>query len=134
VDPAEALLLQAAEAATQLVALAADHLRAERAVRPTLVPGQAHALRHVQRNRDREHVVFFRKVNQLLSGLGLDVCGVDNRQAACCQPLARDVVQDIERILAGRLIVLVVGDQAATEVAGYHLGRCEVPLRERPLA
>jgi len=43
-------------------------------------------------------------------------------------------VQHVERVRGGRLVVLVVGDQTTTEVAGQHLGRREMPRRERRLA
>ncbi len=78
--------------------------------------------------------MLFREVDELLSALWLDVRSVDHGQATGRQTLARDEVQDVEGVLAGRLIVFVVGDQAAAKVARYHFGRCEVLLGERRLA
>ncbi len=46
------------------------------------------------------------------------------------EPLADDDAEHLEGVLAGVLVVLVVGDQAAAEVAGDHLVGAEVLARE----
>ncbi len=74
-------------------------------------------------------------VDQLAAALLLDVGGgVHDGAPAGREPLARDVVEDVEGVAAGALVVLVVGDQAAAEVAGDDLGRLEVPAGEGGLA
>src|SRR5207253_9081574 len=55
-------------------------------------------------------------------------------ELSCLQALAGDEVQDIESGVGHGLVVLVVADQAATEVRGEHHGREEVPGGEAGLA
>ena len=68
------------------------------------------------------------------AGVALHVGRVDDGQPAGGEPLAGDVVQHVEGVGGRRLVVLVVGDQAAAEVAGEHLGGTEVLAREGRLA
>ena len=121
-------------AAAELAALAAEHVRAEVPVRAAGVALGAELLRQVEHDRDRQHVVLAGQHDQLAAGFGLHVGGVDDGQPAGCQPLAGDELQHLERGRRGGLVVLVVGDQAAAEVRGDHLGRLEVRPGERRLA
>ncbi len=130
---AEALALQASQRAAQLAVLPRDHVRGQLAVRAGSVPLRADARRHVQDDRDRQHVVVPGDLDELLAGLGLDVGGVHDGQPAGREPLADDVVQQFEGLGGGRLVVLVVGDQAPAEVRGDHLGGQEVLAGEAGL-
>ena len=134
VHGAEALARQALEVPAQLLALAADHVRAEVAVGALGVPLGAQPLRQVQDDRHREHVVLPGQQDQVAAGLRLDVRRVDHGQAACLEPLADDEPEHLERGRGGGLVVLVVGDQAAAEVRGDDLGRLEVRGGEGRLA
>ena len=134
VDRAEPLALEPGQAAAQLAALAAEHVRAEVPVRAAGVALRAELLRQVQDDRHRQHVVRAGQHDELAAGFGLHVGRVDDGEAAAGQPLARDVVQQLERGRRGGLVVLVVGDQTAAEVRGDHLGRLEVRAGERRLA
>jgi hypothetical protein len=131
---AEPLLAEVPEPAAQLVALAADHLRPEVAVRADGVALDAEALGHVEDDRDRQDVVRAGQGDEVAARLGLHVRGVDDREAAGVQALAGDVVQDVEGGRRGGLVVLVVGDEPAAEVAGDRLEGAEVRLSERRLA
>lgn len=86
----------------------------------------ADGLRHVEDDGDGQHVVLAGEPDELTARFRLDAGGVDDRQASGGEALARDVVQDVEGVLAGALVVLVVGDQAPAEVGGQHLGVLEV--------
>src|SRR5438034_6891780 len=63
----------------------------------------------------------------------LDVRGVDDREPSKSEPLAGDEVQGVERVLRDRLVVLVVGDQAAELVGGEHFRGLEVTGGKRRL-
>ena len=79
---------------------------------------RADALGQVEHDRHRQHVVLAGQRDQLLAGIGLHVGGVDDGQPAGGQPLARRCSRSsVERVRGGGLVVLVVGDQAAAEVA-----------------
>jgi hypothetical protein len=91
-------------------------------------------LRQVEDDRDRQHVVLAGQVDQLAARFRLHVGRVDDGQPPAGQALAHDVVQQLERVRGGGLVVLVVGDQAAAEVRRDHLGRLEVRAGERRLA
>ena len=107
---------------------------AEVAVGPLGVAGDADAVGDVEHDRDGQHVVGLGELEQLLASGGLDVRGVDHREPAARQPLADDDAEHLEGVLAGVLVVLVVGDQATAEVAGDHLVGAEVLAREARLA
>ena len=66
--------------------------------------------------------------------LALNVGGIDDGESRLRETPAGDEVQHRERVRGRRLVVLVVGDQAAAEVRGDHLGRREVRASERALA
>ena len=132
VDRAEPLPPEVVQAAPELAALAAEHVCAEVPARGVAL--RAQLLRQVQDDRHRQHVVLAGQQDELAAGFGLHVGRVDDGEAAGRQPLTRDVVQQLERGRGGGLVVLVVGDQAAAEVRGDHLGRPEVRAGERRLA
>ncbi len=134
VDLAESLPAERAQGPAQLVVLAGNHLRPERAVRAARVALRAQAFRQVQHDRDGQHVVGAGQLHELLARGGLHVGRVHHRQPAGRQPLARDVGQHVERVGRRGLVVLVVGHQAAAEVAGEHLERPEVLPGEGGLA
>ena len=131
---AEALALQVPHGLAQRRVLPPDHVRAEVPVGPRGVARLAHRRGQVEDDRDRQHVVLAGERDQRRPGLRLHARRVDDGQPPGREPLARDVVQHVERVHGGRLVVLVVGDQAAAEVGGDHLGRLEVRPGERRLA
>ena len=92
------------------------------------------ALRHVEHDRDRQDVVVAGELHERRAVLALDAGRVDDGEPAGAQPDRGDVVQDVEGRRGRRLVVLVVGDQTAADVAGQHLRRPEVPAREGALA
>ena len=119
----------------QLVALAADDVRAEVAVGAPALRSMQHPLGDVEHDGDREHVVRLgerRRRRLRASGWTLVASTTVSRPAR--QPLARRCVQHVEGVLGGGLVVLVVGDQAAAEVAGDHLEGPEVLGGEGRLA
>ena len=130
----EAFAFQSAHPAAQLITLPADHVRAERPVRPDRVPAYTNVLGQVKYDRYRQDVMLPCQVEQVLAALLLHVGRVDNGDASRGEPFPGDVVHDIEGVLACRLVVLVVGDQTTAEIARDHLGRGEVVAGERRLA
>ncbi len=134
VHPAEALAAEALERPLELVVLALHDGGAERAIRAGGVPLHAHADRHVEHDRDGQHVVVPGELHEGPARLGLHVGGVDHGH----QPPAEAVRGDVpERLEGGRrraLVVLVVRDEAAEDVARQHLVRAEVGAGEGRLA
>ncbi len=132
---AEALALQVAQGAAEFAGVALDDAAGHvGAVGAAGVALGADLLGHVQDDGDGQHVVLAGQVDQLTPGVLLHVGRVDDGATAGGEPLAGDVVQDVEGVAAGALVVLVVGDQAPAEVGGDDLGRREVALGERGLA
>ena len=134
VHAVEPLAPQTLQGFVQLGALLAHDVRAEAAVLPRAVALLADRLRHVEHDRDREQIVFPGELDERASRLALHVGRVHHREPRLRQTTAGDEVQDRERVHGRALVVLIVGDQAATEVRGDHLRRREVPARERALA
>ncbi|MGX1117124.1 hypothetical protein RKD37_002487 [Streptomyces ambofaciens] len=132
---AEALALQVAQGAAEFAGVALDDPAGQvGAVGAGGVALGAELLGHVEDDGDGQHVVLPGQVDQLTPGVLLHVGRVDDGAAARGEPLARDVVQDVEGVAAGALVVLVVGDQAPAEVGGDDLGRLEVAPGEGGLA
>ena len=130
VDGPEPFAPEAAQPAPQAVVLAADHLGAEGAVGPLGVPDDGGALRHVEDDRDRQHVVLAGQLDELPAVLRLHVRRVDHGQPTGTEPQGGDVAQQRERLRRHGLVVLVVREQSAAEVGGEHLGGREVPSGE----
>ncbi len=132
---AEPLALQVAQGSAQFALVALD----DPAGQPGAVGARRVALRadlfgHVEDDGHRQHVVLAGQPHELLAALRLDARGVDHGEPAGREPLARDVVQDVEGVPAGALVVLVVTDQTAAEVGRDDLGGLEVACREGGLA
>ena len=69
-----------------------------------------------------------------LSRFGLHVGRIDHRQPSSRQPLSRDEVQNLESVFAGRLIGLIVGNQAPAVIGRNNLRAQEMLPRKRRLA
>jgi hypothetical protein len=134
VHRAQSLAPEPAQRAAQRGDVPPHHTRTELAVRPGGVAGHRDLLRHVQHDRDRQHVVLAREPDKSRPRMCLDVGRVDDGEAAAVQPQAGDVVQRIEGGSGRGLVVLVIGDHAPERVRGQHLGGPEVPRREGGLA
>ncbi len=132
---AEALALQVPEGTAEFAGVALDdpagHVRAVAAGRVAL---GAHRLGHVEHDGYGEYVVALGQVDQLPPCVGLHAGRVHDGATARGEALAGDVVQDVEGVLGGALVVLVVRDEAAAEVGRDDLGRLEVPAGEGGLA
>ena len=90
---------QAPHGAALLIELPTNDLLAEGSVRTTFVPSEAHLKGHVEHNGNREHVMCLREGHELASRFNLHVRCVHYGQAARGEPLACDVVQDVERVV-----------------------------------
>jgi hypothetical protein len=73
-------------------------------------------------------------LDQSLSRARLHVGGVDHGEQPAPQPLAHDVVQQVEGVDGGGLVVLVVADDGPAVVGGDHLAGREVLAGEVRLA
>ena len=109
-------------------------MRPELAVRARAVALLAEGFGRVEHDRDWEEIVLFGELDQRLACLALHVRGVDDREPRLRQAPATDEVKHRECVGGRRLVVLLVGDQAAAEVRGDHLGCHEVLAREGALA
>ena len=133
-DPVEALAAELLRPALQLRALLAHDVLAELPIGPLPVALHAHRLGQVEDDRHREEVVLAGQLEQRLARRALHVGRVDHGDPRLRQPLGGDEVEDGEGVGGRRLVVFVVGDEAAAEVRGDHLGRREVAPREGALA
>src|SRR5687768_9889581 len=116
----KALTLKTPERAPKLRMLLADHMWPEVTIRARAVPLVRETLGHVDDNRDRDHVMPSRELDERLARLLLYVRGVDDHEASELQSLRRDVVQRLEFRGRHRLVVLVVRHQAAEVVRRQH--------------
>jgi hypothetical protein len=133
-DVTEAFALKVSGITTHRDALVADDVWAELAVGPCEVALTADVLGRIHDDGDRQGVELAGKGDQWLAVFAPDVGGIDDRKQAAGEPLARDGVEDIERVACRFLRVLIVRDPAAAGVRGKYLGGLEEPARERGLA
>jgi len=101
-------------------------VRTEFAILPAPIALGALLLREIEDERHGQAMKLPRQRDQRLSGLLLDISGIDHGQPTSGQPPGPDEVEDLKGILGCRLFVLVVRHESATEVRRQHLGRLEV--------
>lgn len=132
---AEAFALQSAQGAAQLAAVTLHDVAGHAgAVGAGGVARLADLFRQVEHDGDGQHVVLAGQLDELLAALGLHVGGVHDGEAAGREAFARDVVEHVEGVAAGALVVLVVGDETSAEVRRDDLGGLEVLAGEGGLA
>jgi hypothetical protein len=100
----------------------------------SLLRGDADVLGDIDHDGHRQRVVPAGQIHQELPIFGPDVGRVDDSQPAGGEALAGNEMQDLEGVLGGALIGLVVGDPAAAAVGRQHLRRREMPRRETRFA
>jgi DNA-binding LacI/PurR family transcriptional regulator len=85
-------------------------VRTESAVGALRVARLADALGHVEHDRDGEDVELPGEGEERLARERLHVGGIDHHEATAREALAREEVQDVEGVGAGRLVDLAVAD------------------------
>jgi hypothetical protein len=88
----------------------------------------------VEDDRTGEVVIASREIDERFTRFGLEIGGIDNSEAAPEQSLSHDVMDQVEGIAAGGLVVLVVADEGTAGVGGDDFGRAEVAAREGAFA
>src|SRR5580704_119038 len=86
----------------------------------------AQPLRKIKDNGLGEDVELLRESDEGLASLRLDIRSVDNGESSTRESLSNDLVQEIERIARGGLVVLVVRNKRPAKVRGNYLCREEV--------
>lgn len=118
--------------------LTCDDVAAEVPIRPLPVTPLCDGLGDVDDDRVDEDIMALGELDQGGAGGLLDVGGVDDGEQPPPEPGADDVVQDIERVGGGGLVVLVVGDSRTTprpSALSTSSGRAASgPLHEPPKA
>ena len=107
-DVAEAFALEGGEGAAQLLALAANDVRAEGTVRTMDVAVLADTFGEIQDDGNRERVIAPREGDEGSAGIGLDVGGVHDGEASGRETLGGDVVQHVKGVCGGGEVILVV--------------------------
>ena len=133
-DVTKSFAFELAHRRAELLHLLADDVRAERAVCANLVSLAADLLIDVEHDRDGQRVELARERNERLARFDLHVGRIDHREQATRETLLRNEVENVEGVVRRRLVVLVVGDEAAARVGRKDLRRFEVLACERRLA
>ena len=105
-------------------------MRAKVTIGPALIAFVTELFRQVKHNGYRQAVILTSQGQQGLTGLGFNAGGINDGQFTCGKAFGGDKVQYRKCIAAGTLVVLIVGDQAATKVRREHFCWLEVPARE----
>jgi hypothetical protein len=99
-----------------LLRLIPDYVWPEVSIRAVSIALLAQLLREIEDERHRQNMKFARKFYQRLARVRLNIGGVNCRELPQSKPLPGDEMKDFERIASDRLIILVVGNEAAAEV------------------
>ena len=102
-------------------------------LRPVTIALLAQPLGQVENDRDGQDVILSGERDEGLPRLDLHVGRVHDRELPAREPPARDEMQRGERVGRGRLVVLIVRDEAAAIVRRQHLGGLEVLRGKRGL-
>src|SRR5579863_6926058 len=105
-DSAKTFALKVSQTSSELLGLLPDYVWPEITIRPPTIALVAKLLRQVKNNRDGNAVKLPSQRHDWLAGLGLHIRGVNYYQLARGESLRRNVIQDIERIVRGRLAIL----------------------------
>jgi hypothetical protein len=133
-DVAKALAAERAERLAQLRRVLAHDVEPELPIGAAAVALVAQSGRQIEHDRDRQAVVLARDRDQRLARVRLHVRRVDHCQPVAGQPLAREEVDDLERVIRRVARALVIGHHPAAGVRRDDLGRRKVRARERRLA
>ena len=135
VDVTETLLLEVAQAAAQLLAVASDDVPAQVAAVGALgVALLGHGVGHVEHYCHGQHVVLAGQGHQGLAAFLLHVGGIDHGEQPAFQALGHQVVQQLKGVFAGRLVVFIVGHQAPAGIRRHDFRGLEQAPRKRGLA
>jgi acetylornithine deacetylase/succinyl-diaminopimelate desuccinylase-like protein len=93
-----------------------DYVWAEVSIRTVSIALLAQLLREIEDECHWKNMKLARQFNQRLARIRLNICGVNCREFPQSEPLPGDEMKDFERIASHRLVVLVVGNEAAAEV------------------
>ena len=133
VDVAEPLPLQAAQSALQF-AQSDGGRRAGRRLCPgaVLVALHGKSSRSVSRTMAMAKQWYFRACStKRFRSSGAHVGCIHNSETSARKALGQQVVERVEGVRRGRLIVLVVADEAAKEIRGQHFGRQKMACAQR---
>src|SRR5262249_24950209 len=129
-----ALALKSSNRTPELLGLISYNVGAELSVWPILVPFVTDLFRQVQHDRHGQYMELASEGYQRLAGLGLDVGRIDDSQSPRSEPLTGHVMQHIEGVSGGRLIILVVCHEAATKIRRKNFRGLEMRPSEARLA
>ncbi len=133
-DVAKAFMLQTTQPGVQRLHMIAHHMRAKLTIRPSGIPLLADALRHVQHNRCRQHILLFGNLEQMGAILWLDIGCIDDRQFAQLQPQPGNIVQRVESCLSDALLIGVITDDGTIMIGTEYLRRAEMARRKGAFA
>jgi hypothetical protein len=130
----KAFALQKAQRFLHLTPLLPDDMRAEVAIGAAAVSILTDPFWNIENDCYRKHVMLPCQLDERLPRFGLNVGSIDDRQQTSRKALRCDVMQKLEGGLGRALIVLVVRDEATTEVGRQRLEWLEVLSRKRRLS
>ena len=87
----------------------------------------------IQHDGNGQAVIFPGESHQRGSCLRLDIRGINNGHPPPCQPLGRNIVQNVEGVVGRRLIVLIVTHQPTAVIGGEHFARQKMLTCKRAL-
>ena len=125
-DSAKTFPFKISQRPAQLLRLLAYDMRTKRTVWTITVSLVAKLLRQIKNNCDRNAVILPSQGNDRLAGFSLHIRGIDHYQLASRQPFGSDEIQNLKRVVRGRLAVLLVGHETTAEVRRKNLSRSKM--------
>ena len=125
---------QVLESSAQVTVLALQHLYSEIAVSALPVPLLHLSQRKIQNDGSTQRMVAARQLHEPGTILRLHIRRIDHSEQASFQTLADDRLQQLKSRRRRRLVIRIVGNNAATGIRGYDFKRAEVSCRKSRLS
>ena len=93
-----------------------DDMRTERTICALSIPFETEFFQNIEHNGDWQTVLLTREGKQWLAVFRLDIGRIDDGEFACRESPRGDKMQHGKRIARGGLVVLVITNQAPTDI------------------
>jgi hypothetical protein len=122
----DSLAFQTAQRTPELLGLIANNMWSKLPIRAKSISILAQPLGEIKDNGLGEEVELLRESDEGLASLRLDIRSIDYGESSTRESLPNDLVQEIECVPRGGLIVLAVRNKRPAKVRGNYLCREEV--------
>jgi hypothetical protein len=125
-DVTDSLAFQTAQRTPELLGLVANNMRSKLPIRAKSIAILAQPLGKIKDNGLGKDVELLRESDEGFASLWLNIRSINYGESSTRESLSNDLVQEIERVPRGGLVVLVVRNKRPAKVRRNYLCREEV--------